>query len=588
MKNRIRLFLQALILMCLLFPCAARATKGTDGSVRVLLTAAAVTDRADLVLDGSYTCAGMAFQQGARVTVALTNGRIMLYYEGMTRDLGTEAAFIRHRLPDGQPNGIRINGAYALYCGDLYFHISGGQLLCVAHMETEEYLLGVLPYEMNSAFPLEALKAQAVAARTYALSHTAPDREWDVVDNTDDQVFGGITTESETVRRAVRETEGICVTYQGELVPCYYTASNGGYVESIEKVWGTSGPHGYVPRRADPYDLENPESPCMALKIPKDWTNEKDSGALSVFMKEKLAPTMRAGGFSEAPEDIRIRAVTNVTLSEPTDSESHVYTKVTFSLLLSGKKMLSPTDGEEEAAWTGLPLGTAVPAPSAAPAAAPAPNGVVSETWTELPAAVSLTLSYFGEVELPFYLSLNGANNEVTRVVEKEDAFVLEARRFGHGVGMSQRGAQRMAASAGWGYRQILRFYYRGVAFKKVAPAYRTAAALDTAFLSTPAPPATPTPRPTLMPATPKEGEYLAVVDQISTDSTLNLRKEPNTVCEVLTRLYYGQQLAVISAEGDWLHVRTDSIEGYVMARYVSRVQEDEPDGGSENGNAVH
>ena len=178
-------------------------------------------------------------------------------------------------------------------------------------------------------------------------------------------------------------------------------------------------------------------------------------------------------------------------------------------------------------------------------------------------------------MESAFSLSLNGANNEVTTLREEKDAFVLQARRFGHGVGLSQRGAQRMAAKEGWGYRQILRYYYQGITLKRVPYTYQTAKALSASFLSTPAPPATPTPRPTLMPVTLRPGETKVIVNQISSDSTLNLRRESNTTSDILMRLYFGQELAVLEQQGDWIRVRTDAAEGYVMLKYVSPVQEE-------------
>ena len=270
MSRRI-LLRPAVLLLCLLLILSVHALGDStpDGSIRVLMTRLALTDTAELLLDGSYTCGEMAFQQGSKVTLQLRDGGIRLYYEGMVRDMGKQVTFLRHQLPGQAVNGIRVGGAYPLYCGDLLFDIDKGLLRCVARLEIEEYLLGVLPYEMSSAFPLEALKAQAVAARTYALTHLNPDRAYDVEDNTNDQVYAGITADAPSIRSAVQSTEGICVYYKGSMVPCYYTASNGGLVESIENVWGTNGPYGYVHRKADPYDLANEESPVLSLQIPK-------------------------------------------------------------------------------------------------------------------------------------------------------------------------------------------------------------------------------------------------------------------------------------------------------------------------------
>ena len=597
MSRRI-LLRPAAVLLCLLLvlPVHAFGESTPDGSIRVLMTRLALTDTAELLLDGSYTCGEMAFQQGSKVTLQLRDGGIRLYYEGMVRDMGKQVTFLRHQLPGQTLNGIRVGGAYPLYCGDLLFDIDKGLLRCVARLEIEEYLLGVLPYEMSSAFPLEALKAQAVAARTYALTHLNPDRAYDVEDNTNDQVYAGITADAPSIRSAVQSTEGICVYYKGSMVPCYYTASNGGLVESIENVWGVNGPYGYVHRKADPYDLANEESPVLSLQLPKTWGEKENAGVLGTFLKPRLQEALEQRGYGPETE-VRVRAMTEASLESPTNEGSGVHQNLRLSVLVSVRGKPAP-DNEEEvtllssAAPAQTPAGTDAPvSPSPAPTQAssdgeeeiylnhlpsptPAPTPSL-DGWTDLAQPVILSLSYFGEVESAFSLSLNGANNEVTTLQEEKSAFVLQARRFGHGVGLSQRGAQRMAAKEGWGYRQILRYYYQGITLKRVSYTYQTAKALSASFLSTPAPPATPTPRPTLMPVTLRPGETKVIVNQISSDSTLNLRRESNTTSDILMRLYFGQELAVLEQQGDWIRVRTDAAEGYVMLKYVSPVQEE-------------
>ncbi|MBQ6803644.1 MAG: SpoIID/LytB domain-containing protein, partial [Clostridia bacterium] len=93
----------------------------------------------------------------------------MVYYEGMAMDAGKTLTLKRHSVEAGKENGLRFNGAYELHPGDLILSIQNRQLRPVLHAPVEEYLLGVVPYEMSDSFPIEALKAQAVAARTYAM-----------------------------------------------------------------------------------------------------------------------------------------------------------------------------------------------------------------------------------------------------------------------------------------------------------------------------------------------------------------------------------------------------------------------------------
>ena len=95
-------------------------------------------------------------------------------------------------------------------------------------------------------------------------------------------------------------------------------------------------------------------------------------------------------------------------------------------------------------------------------------------------------------------------------------------------------------------------------------------------YLTSPGPPATPTPRPTLMPvsAALKPGEWKAKVTQIGVNSSLNLRSAPGMEGEILRLLYYGQELIVEEQLPDgWLKVKTDAIEGYVMEKFVEKAE---------------
>ena len=152
--------LSALVMLLtigLALPVGARAEKNT---VRVLLTRLNLTDRLEIALDGSYTLDGMSFQRGSRLVLSCATGRIMVYYEGMALDSGKELVLTRHQAAEGLENGLRLNGDYALYRGDLHVKTDGKMLTAVLHIPIEEYLLGVVPYEMSDSFPLEALKAQ--------------------------------------------------------------------------------------------------------------------------------------------------------------------------------------------------------------------------------------------------------------------------------------------------------------------------------------------------------------------------------------------------------------------------------------------
>ena len=100
-------------------------------------------------------------------------------------------------------------------------------------VETQEYLKGVVPNEMPVRFGLEALKAQAVAARNYVLTpRTQAYKEFNVVDSVASQVYYGVNTEDDLATRAVMETDGIVALHNNEPILALYSSTAGGYTES--------------------------------------------------------------------------------------------------------------------------------------------------------------------------------------------------------------------------------------------------------------------------------------------------------------------------------------------------------------------
>ena len=573
MKKGFRYAAFVLALLLLIPPVLpARAEKMT-GVVRVLLTRLNLTDRVEIALDGSYTLKDLSFQRGSHVTVSCATGTLMVYYEGMALDAGKQVTFVRHETEAGKENGFRVNGSYDLHPGDLALSIQNGQLRAVLHAPVEEYLLGVVPYEMSDTFPLEALKAQAVAARTYVLKRAGANGDYDVVDNTNDQAYYGVRAAHTNATQAVKETAGVCGYYKGELADCFYSASNGGQTEIVSHVWG-QGDYGYLTMADDPYDLENPESAVKRASLPKKLSGNDALGALKEPILGALSEILESKGYDGDMAHIRVTGIEAAETALPlyTDSPSKIMTLLRLSLTVQARRLIVPEEEEEEISiFTVL---SEEPIPSAAPAdtAAPAEQWSSMETLNE---PVLVTLDIFPTVESAFNLSMNPGSNEIITVRETDSAFVLESRRYGHGVGMSQRGAQYMAGVYNWKYDQILRFYYPGMTLEETAYIFTLPAALNAKFLATPGPAATPTPRPTAMPvlSTPGPHEYKVQVTNIGINSYLNLRAEPNTQSGVLRQLYYGQELIVMAEDGDWLTVRTDDLTGYVMREYVNKVE---------------
>lgn len=555
------------LLLLLSFPVSMNAADPITGEqvVRVLLSQMGQDGTLRVGIYGSYLLDDqLAFQRGTWVQVFARGGVLWLSYEGMSYRAGKRAVLTRYP-DDAAENGLRLGSSLNLFHGDLVLSVNDGAVRTVLHVPMEEYLLGVVPYEMNNDFPLAALKAQAVAARTYAARNRDASAAWDVVDTTSDQVYRGYDAAYQNARKAVEETARVYAFSGDAYAQCYYTASNGGQTESAYNAWGRER-IAYLPVTDDPYDLENPSSEVRKATLPKQV---KDgivvSQGFTDTIKAQLAPHLTSMDVNPAPEAVRIDSIAGAQVHTARHGgDSRLMTRLQLTLMISAQHKVSPDNDEE------VSMEAATPAPSQSP---DAPQW---EAMRALSSPVRIDLDYFELVEPQLNLSINRNPNELVTVRETDTAFVLEARRYGHGVGLSQRGAEWMARTYDWTYEQILRFYYPGIALRTLdAKAADARAPLDASFLSTPGPKPTATPRPTLMPRTqtPAPDQWVAAVHGVSRNSTLNLRDQPNLNGKVLTQLFYGQELLVLEAlEDGWLRVRTDVLEGYVMEQFVERL----------------
>ena len=135
----------------------------------------------------------------------------------------------------------------------------GKQLVAIDRVDLEQYLYSVLGAEMSANYPAEALKAQAVAARTYALyrSQSTSKKLFDVDNTQDSQVYRGLDSEADTTQAAVNATLGQIMTYQGKPILAVFHAASGGHTENVEDIWSDRVP--YL-RGVPDYDLDTPGS----------------------------------------------------------------------------------------------------------------------------------------------------------------------------------------------------------------------------------------------------------------------------------------------------------------------------------------
>lgn len=129
------------------------------------------------------------------------------------------------------------------YRGEFIIENRGGKLVVINNLPLEDYLLGVVPSEMPSKWSYEALKAQAIAARSYALANLGKRAKYgyDLKDTPEDQAYGGASKETPDTNYAVDETKGIVLTYNMKVINAYYSASAGG--QTNVNSWGSSLPY---------------------------------------------------------------------------------------------------------------------------------------------------------------------------------------------------------------------------------------------------------------------------------------------------------------------------------------------------------
>lgn len=586
--NKLKLSGMIALLLTLLFalPMGASAERilpsaiEDDGIVRVYLKSLGAPENLTLTLDGVYTVehdAGWRFDRGMEIVLSADSGRVWLSAGGLTIDMGPSLTLTR-QFSSADENGMRIaeTGRNTLYEGDLTVcPEEGGGLRAILSINMEDYLKGVVAYEMSDSWPIEALKAQAVAARTYAMQRkwSAGDRDYDLVDTTADQVFKGFNPEYANVMEAVRATVGVVGTWNDGFATCYYTASNGGETALPTDVWSGTSDAGYLARTRDPYDLENPNSLVVSATFNPGAT---DLPVLQTMLQEGLEAEAAKLGTHE--QELRFEEILSVEPVNPVAEGSLMCKTLRFTLSASAMKRIY------------LPATDDIGAPGAASEKPNVNQALQAIDYLRrmlsgspfrpdferqlLPDSFTVDLDVYSQIKDKLGLSLNGSDYEVVSVKDDVFDFTIEMRRYGHGVGMSQRGAQTMAGSHGKTWTEILKFYYPGMNLEKIDWDTPALAAIEELPESIGAarPDPTPTPTPAPLPAL-QDGEYYAKVSLGDASSSLNMRKNPTTQSPVVTMLGNGRRVIVCGeADADgWVAIKTAEFSGYAKLEYLTK-----------------
>jgi stage II sporulation protein D len=207
---------------------------------------------------------------------------------------GTSTVRLRGRAQNGVMSGR--------YRGQLTIAAGAGGVTAVNRIDLELYLRGVVPSEMPSSWPLQALDAQAVAARSYAIRSLAPAAPFDVYADTRSQVYRGVTAESSRSSAAVSATRSEALFYGGGVAATYFSSSSGGRTAAVDEEWG-GPPVPYLRSVADPYDHLSPWHDWRVTIATADA--ERRLGALLHGALQGIAVTARNSSGRAALVEIR-------------------------------------------------------------------------------------------------------------------------------------------------------------------------------------------------------------------------------------------------------------------------------------------
>ncbi len=540
-------FILMSLLLCLLGSAAATDVKvqsaplvtmssSTNGMVRVFLSSLGNPSKLNITVAGSYSVNGsssQALSSGEKITVNFSSstGKLSITRNGVTTDMGSQFALRRHSVSGS--NGLLIaesNMSSNPYPGDLRFvvdAVSGGyKLYTIAYIYMENYLYGVLPYEMGNSAHLEALKAQAIAARTYTLRamHSRSGSIYDVVDTTSDQVYRGTPSGNANCKAAVDGTKGIVVMNGSSLTGTFYTASNGGQTESSKNIWGGSG-YGYLNVKDDPFDLANPDSVKKTATVYGDGLSGSQNASLRTLLNAKAAAAVQAMGYNGSTSVVAVTRINSITPHTPKYGDpSRLYTKMDFGLTVRTKNSAGST--------------------------------------VEVPATV--TCEIFGDLEGMLGMSISSSQNELWTVSKSGDNFILYARRYGHGVGLSQRGAMQMGR-LGYTYDQIVGFYYEGC--KRVQHNF-TNTILSPIVAGQESQEETTVENPADIEG--GDAPASAIVHLVSASDLLGIRKQPSATAAILGTVPHGVPVKVWAVKDGWAFIQYGGISGYVQANALN------------------
>lgn len=388
-------------------------------------------------------------------------GNTPIITENTTMELkdGANTVIVFH---NATPQIVSEDGTYISlgdrkYRGAIEFgRYTKGSMTAVNVVDLDEYLYSVVPSEMPASYEKEALKAQAVAARTYTLANISAHKSsgYQLCDGVDCQVYKGVDGEFDSAMEAVEETKGILAYYNGEPINAVFFASSGGYTESSENVWLEAVP--YLKAVPDTYEWDtNTWSKTITLNDLSSRFIGSNLGEIKDIVISKINDNGRI-------QEIQIVGTDGIKTLEK-DSIRTFFGINSRMFQINGK-------------GSGIPLLTSVHVPVTQYAYNA--NGAINFGDDYVLGSDQLNTAIVKTPPLPEKnvppnavqtndkrtISAFTVSSTPTPVstINSEGTFVFTGVGNGHGVGLSQKGAQGLAKQ-GYDYIDILEHYYTGI-----------------------------------------------------------------------------------------------------------------------------
>ncbi len=353
--------------------------------------------------------------------------------------------------------------------------IKSGNLNIVNILNVEEYLYGVVPSEMPPSWHKEALKAQSVAARNYAYANLGLHKNdgYDVCDTIHCQVYNGVSNEQQSTNDAINETKGVLAYYNNQLINAVYSSSSGGYTDDAENVWNSSIPYlkavkdefeegGKQWTRTFTFDelssiasigsvneviLENSSVTGRATKLTFVGTNGQkvlEKEEIRTFFSKTIGGSLDSRNFKMAQGNTYISQNNNTNNQNNSDNNKDkslyaISSKNNNTINKDNTFVIDKNNNKSK----------------------------LTNTYAIDKSQNTLNITNTAQQNNSNNSNENNNNNNNITYVSKitrqnSNSITFVGKGWGHGVGMSQYGANSLAKK-GYKYDEILKYYYTGI-----------------------------------------------------------------------------------------------------------------------------